>query len=64
MAGLKSNLKDLGKAFEQLKAMEAELSRRQALKQELRNAFIRQGYPFNMASILAEEKYKQIHKNK
>lgn len=63
MAGIKTNLKDLGKAFQKLSgAMLAEEERKRQMIAELRRAFMKQGYSPWMATNLAEEKYKQIHK--
>lgn len=55
--------KNLGQSFEKMKAMEAAEQRKQAVIQEFKNAFLRQGFSLFMASNLAAEKYKQIHKN-
>jgi hypothetical protein len=44
MSGLKSNLKDLGKAFKQFKASEGEEKRKREMISEFRFTFMKQGY--------------------
>ncbi|MBP7109819.1 MAG: hypothetical protein KBA90_14765 [Chitinophagaceae bacterium] len=62
MAGIRTDLKNLGQSFEKLKAMQGEDERKRAMLKEFKFAFERQGYSPWMATNLAEEKYKQLHK--
>lgn len=64
MPGIKTNLKDLGKAGQKfLSATLAEDERKRAMISEFRREYMKQGFSPWMATNLAEEKYKQIHKN-
>lgn len=60
----KINNVNLGKAFDQMKAMEAAEERKRAMIQEFKRAFQRQSFSPWMAERLAVEKYNQIHNNK
>lgn len=63
MSGIHSKLFDLGKIGQKaINAFKAEEARKREMINEFRFNFIKQGYSPWMATNLAEEKYKQIHK--
>lgn len=63
MSGTKTNLKDLGKSFQKMKAQEGADARKLAMINEFTRAYTRQGFSVYMAAHLAAEQYRNIHKN-
>jgi hypothetical protein len=57
MSGIKTDLRNLSKSFEKIKAD----VRKEELIAEFRAAFMRQGYPPSVAYAMAEKKYKDTH---
>ena len=62
MSGLHTNLKDIGKLFEKLKALDAADERKAAVIKELRSNFMREGFSYSLSQHMAEAKYSSIHK--
>lgn len=64
MAGIHCKLRDLGKAFTKLnEAMKADEARKRAFINEHRHTFVKQGFQPWMATMKAQELYREIHKN-
>ena len=63
MPGIKTDLRNIGQAFKQFKAIEAQEVRKTAMINEYTQEFMRQGKSVWLARELAEEKYRQIHRN-
>ena len=57
MPGTKTDLRNLSKSFEKIKAD----VKKEEMITEFRATFMRQGYAPSVAHAMAERKYKQLH---
>lgn len=64
MSGIKTSLLDLGKIGQKaINAIRAEDARKREMINEFRFNFMKKGFAPWQATSLAEEKYREIHKN-
>jgi hypothetical protein len=63
MSGIKTDLRNIGSAFEKMKALQAAEQRKKAVINELVTGFMRAGFDQQKAREMAERQYNRIHSN-